>query len=114
MQEYTRNFLVDEPIPGIEVEYAFAQKCINVIELGEINALSKKYFRPDNKVIVVNAPKKDDYVLPTDKEILAMVNETAQKNVSPLCSSEILLSFDSKSDSSLTDYLDFSLFQSYP
>lgn len=36
-QEYIRNFLEDEPIPGIEVEYAFTQKYINKIELGWVH-----------------------------------------------------------------------------
>ncbi len=80
--EYIRNFLVNEPIPGIEFEYAFAQKYIKEIKLEEINALSEKYFRPDNRVIVVNAPKRDDYLLPTEKEILDIVNKAPQKNVS--------------------------------
>ncbi len=82
-QEYIRNFLEDEPIPGIEFEYAFAEKYIHQISLEEINALSDKYFRPDNRVVVVNAPKKDDYVLPTEAEILLVVEEISAKNISP-------------------------------
>ncbi|MCK5368217.1 MAG: insulinase family protein, partial [Cyclobacteriaceae bacterium] len=81
--EYIRNFLESESIPGIEFEYAFAQKYIPQISLEEINALSNKYFRPDNRVVIVNAPKKDDYILPTEEEILSVVNETSQKHVSP-------------------------------
>lgn len=82
-QEYIRNFLVDEPIPGIEVEYAFAQKYINKIGIEEINALSEKYFRPDNRVIVVNAPKKEGYKLPEKEEILDLVNQATKKQIAP-------------------------------
>ena len=82
-QEYIRNFLVDEPIPGIEFEYAFAQKYINQISLDEINQLSAKFFRSDNRVIVVSAPKKDDYQLPAESEILKVVEESNQMNVTP-------------------------------
>lgn len=82
-QEYIRNFLEDESIPGIEFEYAFAQKYIPAITLDEINNLSNEFFKPDNRIVVVNAPKKEDYVLPTESEILAVVNEASEKHVSP-------------------------------
>jgi len=81
--EYIRNFLEDEPIPGIEFEYAFAQKYINQIQLEELNELSDKYFRSDNRVIVVNAPKKDDYILPGEEQILEVLNETTQIQLTP-------------------------------
>ena len=82
-EEYIRNFLEQEPIPGIEFEYAFAEKYINKISLEEINKLSLKFFRPDNRVIVVNAPEKDDINLPTEKEILAVLSKTEETEVSP-------------------------------
>lgn len=82
-QEYIRNFLENEPIPGIEFEYAIAQKYINLIGLDEINMLSDHFFRSDNRVIVVNAPEKEGYQLPTKSEILNILNETSEKHVSP-------------------------------
>ncbi len=81
--EYIRNFLEDEPIPGIEIEYTFAKQYLNQISTDEINDLSKKYLRPDNRVVVVNAPKKEGYVLPTKEAILAIVNEIPQKSIAP-------------------------------
>ena len=81
--EYIRNFLEAEPLPGIEFEFAFAQKYIDQISVDEINGLSQKYFRPDNRVVVVNAPKKEGYVLPTEQEIISLVNEISEKHVSP-------------------------------
>lgn len=81
--EYIRNFLEDEPIPGIEFEYAFTQKYINQISLDEINNLSQKYFRPDNRIIVVNAPEKDGYELPNESEILEVVASVSESQVTP-------------------------------
>jgi len=81
--EYIRNFLEDEPIPGIEFEYAFAKKYLDQIQLEEVNALSELYFRADNRVIVVNGPKKEDASLPSDDEILKVVNEVPERHVSP-------------------------------
>ncbi|MCG8310499.1 MAG: insulinase family protein [Cytophagales bacterium] len=82
-REYIRNFLTDEPIPGIEFEYAFAQKYINQISLEEINKLSNVFFRPDNRVIVANAPEKDDLQLPTEKDILSVIERISEMNVAP-------------------------------
>ena len=81
-QEYIRNFLENEPIPGIEFENAFAQKYIPKITLDEVNALSEKYFRPDNRVVVVNAPRKADMALPSQEEILNAMNRAPEKQVS--------------------------------
>jgi zinc protease len=80
--EYIRNFLDDEPIPGIEFEYAFAKKYLNQISLEEINALSQKYFRPDNRVVVVNGPKNESSTLPSEVEILKVLEETTDRHVS--------------------------------
>ncbi len=81
--EYIRNFLKDEPIPGIELEYAFAKKYIPQISLEEITALGEKFFRPDNRVVVVNAPKKEGYVLPSKDEVLQVVEKASKIHVSP-------------------------------
>ena len=81
--EYIRNFLHDEPIPGIEMEYAFAKKYIPQIKPEEINALSTKFFRPDNRVIIVNAPEKEGVTLPTKQDILSVVEEVSESHVSP-------------------------------
>jgi zinc protease len=81
--EYIRNFLEDEPIPGIEFEFEFAQRYLPRISLEEINALSQKYFRPDNRVAVVMGPEKEGVALPTEAEILEVVNEAPEKHVSP-------------------------------
>lgn len=79
--EYIRNFLNDEPIPGIEFEYEFAKKYLGQISLEEINTLSAKYFRPDNRVVVVNGPSSAS--LPTREEILQILNEASVQHVSP-------------------------------
>ncbi|NJN25398.1 MAG: insulinase family protein [Cyclobacteriaceae bacterium] len=82
-QEYIRNFLDNEPIPGIEFEYHFANEHIPTIALEEINALSQKFFKEGNRVIVVNAPKKEDVILPTKDELLDVLSLVQQKHISP-------------------------------
>ncbi len=81
--EYIRNFLEDEPIPGIGIEYAFDQQNIPGIAIEEINALSAKYLRNDNRVIVAVAPEKDGSNLPGEQQLLAMLHRAPEKHVSP-------------------------------
>lgn len=82
-QEYIRNFLEDEPIPGIEFEYAFAKKYMDQISVEEINALSAGYFRHDNQVIEVQAPDKEDISLPEPAQLLAVADSVANMHISP-------------------------------
>ncbi len=81
--EYIRNFLHNEPIPGIEMEFAIAKKYIPEIKKEEINVLSAKFFRPDNRVIIVNSPEKEGITLLTETDILNVVEEVTKTHVSP-------------------------------
>lgn len=81
--EYIRNFLKDEPIPGIEFEFAFAQKYLAMVDLDEINSLSEKYFRPDNRVLVAMGPDKENLAMPSTEDLLEILNSAPHKHVSP-------------------------------
>jgi zinc protease len=81
--EYIRNYLEDEPIPGIEFEYEFAVKHIPGITLEEVNLAAKKLVKENNRVIVVNAPDKENIIIPSDNELLALVEEVEQSDISP-------------------------------
>jgi zinc protease len=81
--EYIRNYLEDEPIPGIEFEYEFAVKHIPGITLEEVNSAAKKLIKLKNRVIVVNAPEKENISIPSEDEILALVDRIEQSEISP-------------------------------
>src|SRR5207244_7287807 len=42
--EYIRNFLTDEPLPGAELEQALNQRYLAAITLQEINAIARTWF----------------------------------------------------------------------
>lgn len=92
--EYIRNFLEEEPIPGIEFEYEFVSQNIHLINLDYINALAKKLITTDNRVIVIGAPEKDAVVVPKDEEIMGLAASISQMEVAPyedkLVSTELL------------------------
>lgn len=81
--EYVRNFLTDEPIPGIGYEYRILKENIDKITLEDINALAAKLIKNDNNVIVVTAPEKDDLKLPVEDDLLALAKEASKKKLEP-------------------------------
>jgi zinc protease len=78
VQEYQRNFLQGEGIPGIEYEYNFYKENIGQIKLNEINALAGKYISDQNRAVVVEAPEKEKDKLPAEKTLLSWISEAGK------------------------------------
>jgi len=72
VSEYIRNFLVDEPVPGIEKERALYQKFLPTIQLQEVNRLGVEWMTDSNCVILVSAPDKEGVRTPTESHLLAL------------------------------------------
>ena len=75
VNEIIQNFLQDEPMPGIEAEYAMVQQFIPTITLEEVNSMSSVRITPTNRVATLSAPKKEGIAVPTESEILAALNK---------------------------------------
>jgi zinc protease len=71
--EFIRNFLQGEPIPGIVYEYALNQRFLPEITLAEINALAKDWAPDRNRVVAVIAPEKDKATLPDAAKMTAAI-----------------------------------------
>ena len=79
--EYVRNFLEDEPIPGIAFEYQFMQEYLPGITLEEVNALADQWIRDENRVVVVTAPEKEEVPVPSEQEVRQYLQEAAAAEV---------------------------------
>lgn len=79
--ELVRNFLTNEPIPGIEYELELTKKFLPEIQLDDINELSKKFIKKENAVITVSCPEKPDVSVPNEDEVLALFNEISNKKL---------------------------------
>jgi zinc protease len=71
--EFIRNFLQGEPIPGIVYEYALNQRFLPEITLAEINALAKEWAPDSNRVVAIIAPEKDKATLPDPASMTAVI-----------------------------------------
>ncbi|MFC1564883.1 M16 family metallopeptidase [candidate division KSB1 bacterium] len=94
--EYIRNFLQKESIPGIEYEYELAKRFIPEITLDEVNALAKNYISEENRVILLSAPEKEDIDVPDENELKTVFEKITAKEIAPyedVVSGESLLEF---------------------
>lgn len=81
--EYIRNFLFDEPIPGIEYEYALYQKFTPGITLEEVNALAQDWIRSESRVVTVQSPLKEGLEIPEKEDFSNVVASVSEKDIEP-------------------------------
>jgi len=81
--EYIRNFLTDEPIPGIEYEYELYKQFVNGITLAEVNQIASGWISDTNRVIMVNLPEKEGIEKVTDNQLLALLDKVKAESVEP-------------------------------
>ena len=54
INEYTRNFMQDECIPGIAVEYELYRQYLPLISLDDVNSLIQYYLKTDGRVLIAS------------------------------------------------------------
>src|SRR5690606_33743351 len=87
--EYIRNFLVNEPIPGIEWEYNFHQAVLPSIQLEEVNKLIGNYLKDTNRVIVITGPEKEGLKKVTEAEVLSLLDAVEKEDLKPYEDKEV-------------------------
>lgn len=74
--EYIRNFVSEETVPGIDAEYSYVKKLLPEISLDEVNAITNLYKNEKNRFSFVMGPEKEaDEKLPKPEEIIAMLDK---------------------------------------
>ena len=81
--EYIRNFLSDEPIPGIEYEYEIYKAFLDGISLDEVNSLTNQWIKDTSRVITVSYPEKEGLEGISEVELTSILNESNQIAVEP-------------------------------
>ncbi len=79
--EYIRNFLYEEPIPGIEFEYEIYNRYIPTITLEEVNTLADQWITETNRVILASLPEKGGVRKPTEDDLLAVLNAVEEQEI---------------------------------
>lgn len=81
--EYTNHFLEGEVIPGIRQEDAYAQEFVPEITLAEVNAVVKDWITDENLVMILTAPEREGYKVPTKAELLSIVEKSKSVKTQP-------------------------------
>jgi zinc protease len=81
--EYLRNFLLDEPIPGIEFEFDFVKEFLQGISLEEVNDVLRKSLTHDNRLLLLLTPQKDGLQVPDNDKLMNSVELAAKIEVTP-------------------------------
>lgn len=74
VNRYVYHYLKGRAIPSIDQQMSYYNQFLNTIQVEEINKLVEKWVTPENRVIVLTAPAKDDVKLPTEEDLLTLVD----------------------------------------
>lgn len=83
VNEYVNNFLVNEPIPGIEWEYDFVKQYLAAVKLEEINSIAREWITPGNMVVTLNAPDKPGVKIPSVEDVNGILAAAETTPVDP-------------------------------
>lgn len=83
VDEYINNFLINEPIPGIEWEYDFVKQYLASVKLEDINKLAAEWITKDNMVVTLNAPEKEGVKIPSAEEVQEILGAVATAKIEP-------------------------------
>ncbi|MEO8785988.1 MAG: insulinase family protein, partial [Chitinophagaceae bacterium] len=80
VDEYIRNFLTGETMPGLDNEYSYYKELLPGISLSDVATMPKKWMSSLATFSLITAPQKADLKLPSDAALLALTQKgLAQK-----------------------------------
>ncbi len=82
IDEYTRNFLEDECIPGIATEYELYSQYLPKIQLEEVNSIVQNYLKKDGRVIVATG-KPQSFGSLSDSSLRSLVESAMASKQEP-------------------------------
>ena len=75
--EYIRNFMQQEPIPGIAYEDALVRRFLPEITLADINSLARDWVPDRNRVVAVSAPRKAGVAVPDEATLASVIKRAS-------------------------------------
>ncbi len=81
--EFVRNFLTKECIPGIKKEYELANVYLPGITLDEVNSLGKQWITGTDMVVLITAQDKKGVEVPTEQKVLEIIDSAKTMKVTP-------------------------------
>jgi len=76
--QYVRNYLDNEPVPGIEWEYQTLQMILPKLTAEMVNQVAKSYVTDKNLLVTITSPNKPSVKIPTKDQVLAAIAEAGK------------------------------------
>jgi zinc protease len=89
VNEYVELFLSGEASPGIEYDYALAQKLAPGLSLTEASALAASWMTDDNQVSLLLSVEKEGQPLPGTEQVNTLRREVAAAAITPYAEKEL-------------------------
>ena len=80
-KEYVRHFIDNEPIPGIENEYAIMSQYAPMLPVDLVNGYVQSLMSDSNLVVMAMLPEKEGLVHPTKEEIAQLLSAVAAEDI---------------------------------
>lgn len=81
VNEYVRHFIDNEPIPGIENEYALMNQIVPNIPVEAVNQLIPSLVTDSNLVVGIFCPDKEGMKYPTTESIQALIQQVKAEDI---------------------------------
>jgi zinc protease len=79
--EFIRNFLDKECIPGIQKEFEMVKSFLPDIKLEEINQLGKSWTTDENMAALITAQEKEGVKVPTEDQVKEIIKSVKTKKI---------------------------------
>ena len=79
--EIQRHYLAGEPVPGIGRERDIANQSVPGITLEETVNAARQWMTSENRVILFSAPEKESIRVPTEAELLAIIQQVESEEL---------------------------------
>lgn len=83
VMRYVYNFLDGNPIPSPEQTLELYERYLPTIKMEEINKLAQNWITDENRVIVITGPDKKETPMPTEDEVLGILQKVSKIEVEP-------------------------------
>ena len=83
IKEYVSHFIDNEPIPGLDNEYAIMSQIIPNIPVEAVNQTIQQMIGDKNIVLSVFCPEKEGFKYPTKEELKAVIDKVKTEKLTP-------------------------------
>ena len=80
-QQYVRHFIDNQPIPGIENQYALMNQLVPNLPVQLVNQMVQGLMSDSNLVVMAMLPEKEGLVHPTEEEIAQLLTSVAAEEI---------------------------------